>query len=396
MSNQGLAETKCQPRRLSILVCWQFYWPDFLETGPRISIDSMMAGLGPSVAFKVIGGTRNEDAPVPWRQTKLCSLRQLPRDYRLVWRLRQELEKDDSDAILLCSFFDAYLSILTLLLMRFGLTRRRPVILSPRGEFSPGALSLKAAQKRFYLLAARLLGLHRDVWFHATCEEEARLIRAQALPCRDILVAHDTSMLMDLPPHVEPQAGAPLRIALLSRVDPKKNVDFAIETVARLTHPATMTIYGPISDEVYWSRCQRLMANLPPHVRVDYGGPVAHQEVPAKLAAHDLFFLPTRGENFGHVIHEALMSGTPVLISDQTPWRGLEQRRAGWVLPLDEPQAFARTIDAFAALSPEQRQVWRDGARAFAEERFHTQASIEETRRMFETVIAGWARKRCA
>jgi hypothetical protein len=42
------------------------------------------------------------------------------------------------------------------------------------------------------------------------------------------------------------------------------------------------------------------------------------------LAEYDLFLFPTLGENYGHVISEALASGCPVVISDQTPWRNLE------------------------------------------------------------------------
>ena len=34
---------------------------------------------------------------------------------------------------------------------------------------------------------------------------------------------------------------------------------------------------------------------------------------------YDLLFLPTKGENFGHVILESMSAGTPVLISDTTP-----------------------------------------------------------------------------
>ena len=52
------------------------------------------------------------------------------------------------------------------------------------------------------------------------------------------------------------------------------------------------------------------------------------------------FFFPTLGENYGHVIYEALDSGCPVLISDQTPWRGLSEVGAGWDLPLDKPDLF--------------------------------------------------------
>ena len=66
-----------------------------------------------------------------------------------------------------------------------------------------------------------------------------------------------------------------------------------------------------------------------------------NDEVLSALSGHDLFFLPTLGENYGHVIHEALLSGSQVLLSDQTPWRGLTEAGLGWDLPLEGKGAFA-------------------------------------------------------
>jgi glycosyltransferase involved in cell wall biosynthesis len=305
--------------------------------------------------------------------------------------LRRVLAANHHRLLMLSSFFDPKMTIPALGLMHLGLTPSRPVIVSPRGEFSPSALALSARKKQAFLKLSRMIGLHRNVWFHATTKEEAQLIEQQNLPCRGILVAHNASMAFDLPPYVPAQARAPLRVAFLSRISPMKNLDFLLRSLATCQMPVALSIYGPIEDAEHWSVCKDEISCLPPHVTATHRGTLANADVPAALAAHDLFYLPTRGENFGHVIHEALMSGTPALISDQTPWQGLESKRAGWVLPLDDSGAFARTIDAFAMLSPDEWQSWRKGARAFGEARLCSQASIDETRTMFEAVIADHA-----
>jgi glycosyltransferase involved in cell wall biosynthesis len=59
---------------------------------------------------------------------------------------------------------------------------------------------------------------------------------------------------------------------------------------------------------------------------------------------HDLFILPTLGENYGHVIVEAWAAGVPVLLSDQTPWRGLSGKRIGWDFPLSSPHLFHQAL----------------------------------------------------
>jgi glycosyltransferase involved in cell wall biosynthesis len=84
----------------------------------------------------------------------------------------------------------------------------------------------------------------------------------------------------------------------------------------------------------YWYGCERLIARLPAHARASYEGPVPNKEVGEIIAGHDLFFVPTQGENFGHVFLEALSAGVPVLTSDQAPWRDLQGDGVGWHLPL--------------------------------------------------------------
>jgi hypothetical protein len=39
-----------------------------------------------------------------------------------------------------------------------------------------------------------------------------------------------------------------------------------------------------------------------------------------------------------------------VLISDQTPWDGLESRGVGWALPLTEPQLFRTALNQCIAM----------------------------------------------
>ena len=92
-------------------------------------------------------------------------------------------------------------------------------------------------------------------------------------------------------------------------------------------------------------------------------GEVAADEVPRALARNHVLLLPTRGENFGHVILESLLAGVPVLISDQTPWRDLERRGAGWDVPLAEPDRFRARLRALLEMDEGELERWSLGAR---------------------------------
>jgi glycosyltransferase involved in cell wall biosynthesis len=57
---------------------------------------------------------------------------------------------------------------------------------------------------------------------------------------------------------------------------------------------------------------------------------------PPPYAIASLFLLPSHGENFGLSIAEALANGVPALVTDTTPWSGLNTTGAGWCVPWSE------------------------------------------------------------
>ncbi len=89
------------------------------------------------------------------------------------------------------------------------------------------------------------------------------------------------------------------------------------------------------------------------------------------------------GENFGHVIAEALSVGTPVLIADTTPWRNLESDQLGWDLPLSEPDLFAEKIDHCAQYSMNERDDWRLHIQESAMNRLLTPELLDANRQLF-------------
>jgi glycosyltransferase involved in cell wall biosynthesis len=262
--------------------------------------------------------------------------------------------------------------------------------LSPRGELADGSLGLKARRKRAFLGLARSLGLYADVWIHATGPEELADIQRRVPGSRGILVAPNVRTLPERPPQekcIRINDGV-TRLAFLGRISRVKNLDYALEVLRLINIPVVFDIYGPVSDPDYWRQCKRIIASLPSTVSVSYKGEISKSSVQETLARYDLLFLPTRGENFGHAIFEALASGLPILISDRTPWKLLEQRGAGWSLPLSAPQHFATAIEIFARLDDEERSRLRRGAWRAAVEMVAESDAVARTRAMFHALMA--------
>jgi glycosyltransferase involved in cell wall biosynthesis len=145
-------------------------------------------------------------------------------------------------------------------------------------------------------------------------------------------------------------------------------------------------IYGPIEDQRYWRKCNTIIKSLPDNIEVEYCGIIDNVQVSEVMEAHSLFYFPTHGENFGHVILEALAAGCPILISDQTPWRDLESKGVGWDLPLDRPDLFNAALQKCVAMDEATLKKLSLRAKQFAEETINDPQVLEQNRSLFNIV----------
>ncbi len=309
-------------------------------------------------------GAQTSTAPRDWVDLGYAKARYLEIDRFGARGLTKLLRETPHDALWLNSVYDREFTLPALFASRARGASRAPIILSPRGEFGAGALDLKAGKKQLFLRLARTLGLWRAVTWHATSEAEAKDVAAQAPADATIAVAANLRLMLT-PPAFQPP-GEALRVIFVGRIVPIKGLDIALDALARMRAPVSFEIFGPEEDAATSAQCHALAESLPPHIKAHWRGAASNETIVAAMARSDLFLLPTGGENFGHAIFEALSCGVPVLISDQTPWRGLAARHAGWDLPLADRQAFVDVLEAFAAMPQGERAAWREGARACA------------------------------
>lgn len=386
------------PDRLRVLTLAGCYPPGFRGGGPARSLANLVQVLCDEIAFSIVTLDRDSEADGPypgivpgqWQQREGAEVLYLPRRAVSTQLLRDAVQTARPDVIYLNGFLDPLFSLRILQARRRRRLAAVPILLAPRGDCSAGALAVKAAKKRLFIRVSRAVGLYRDLIWHASSELERLDILATVGPVADgriHVVPNLTAATPGHPPARVPRApGSPLRLCFLSRISPKKHLDFALEVLTAVGVPVTFTIYGPIEDEQYWAACRRLMTRLPAHVQAGYGGEVRPEDVARTLAGHDVFFLPTRGENFGHVIHEAFAAGLPVLTSDQTPWVDLERHGVGWSLPLDSRDAFVRAIEAASAASPDECAAMADRATAFAASQVDRTDTARRMAALFRTV----------
>lgn len=385
--------SSAEPRR-TIAVCLRYYLPGYQSGGPVRTISNLVEHLGDEFDFRIVTSDRDihDTQPYPdvvldsWQHVGKARVYYASPATQTLAGMARVLNAIDYDVLYLNSFFDSRFTILPLLARRLGMLRQRPVIVAPRGEFAASALAIRSWKKLPYRIAARLSGLYSGVTWHASSEFERTDIRR----CMGEGAARSTRIAVNLPNKQHALATEswqprrpqePLRVVFLARIAPMKNLDYALRALASSGVALTFDVYGMIDDRNYWSECQALVAAMPSHVTVAYHGPLPHENVAATIARHDVLLLPTRGENYGHVIAESLAQGTPVLISDRTPWRGLAEAGVGWDLPLEQSgHAFVAALETLSGMDPAGYEQMRLRAAHYGAKHMENVSAVEANR----------------
>lgn len=380
--------------RPEILIFVHHYLPGVRAGGPVRSVANMVHWLGEDITFKIltdICDLGSSEAypnikPKEWYLVDKALVRYLSRQEQNLKNLSCLFQEISYDSLYINGIF-ASSTIKTLLLKRFHQLPSRPLILAPRGQLNRGALSLKPAKKRFFLRFARLLGLYDGLIWHVSNDAEKNDVFRE-LRVRDI---DRFRIAPNLPPvdlatqETQTQRKAPgkAHLVFLSRISPKKNLLYALQLLKDIRGDIQFDIYGPIEDLSYWNTCQTTIKQLPENVAVYYRGEVGFEQVQEILSRYHLFLFPTLGENFGHVILEALLAGCPVLISDQTPWTDLNKFGAGWAYSLNTPISFQNALQHVVDMSQAEFSALQSRACSYAHRYISDTDLIAQTKALF-------------
>jgi hypothetical protein len=122
-------------------------------------------------------------------------------------------------------------------------------------------------------------------------------------------------------------------------------------------------------------------------VEASYCGEVNPDQVPLVISAHDLLFQPSLGENFGHVIMEALINARPVLVSDRTRYRNLETEGVGWDVALDQPQRYREVLEACVRMDSAEWRRLSEAAQIYARRMLKDTEHVHLNRMLFRTSL---------
>lgn len=211
---------------------------------------------------------------------------------------------------------------------------RVPYAIRPLGTLATWSMNHHRWRKRLLLAAGAGRAVRCASALHCTTNEEWSDLRAAFGVSR----GHVIPLGVDLPPITGPDLSDAPYVLALSRLHPKKNFESLLDAFARLhrLHARWRLVIAGAGDDDYRRRLEDRARDLALHTAVQFTGWVDGAQKRELLARASLFALPSRHENFGIAVLEAMAAGVPVVISREVQLADAVARAgAGWVVDGD-------------------------------------------------------------
>ena len=208
------------------------------------------------------------------------------------------------------------------------------IIVSPRGSLSKDALNISKYKKYFF---KKICGqdklLRRCDGFHATSIKEKNEIRTLEYKQPIAVIPNG----IDIPSSYKENFNKEkTKFLYLGRIHPIKGLDLLIKAWEKVDDKnISLDICGYYEDLKYYKSLKMLTKKL--NIKnITFSKEVVGEEKKQKFIENDILILPSKSENFGLVIAEAMSYGLPVIVSENTPWEFIEEKKCGWIVKLNE------------------------------------------------------------
>jgi glycosyltransferase involved in cell wall biosynthesis len=218
----------------------------------------------------------------------------------------------------------------------------KPLVMSPHGCLDPVRLAHSAWRKRVAGLCDRRY-LRQASVIHATSDAERGWIECYVGGRPRIEVIPNGVDVQDAAPGAAKPAGRTRQVLSLGRLHPLKGLDLLIDAWRIASQGLEkgdrweLLIAGP-DEQGTRARLER-QARQGGLTNVRFMGPLYGEDKARALTRADLFVLPSRSENFGIVVAEALAAGVPTITTKGSPWEEIQDSCGWWVDVAAEPLA---------------------------------------------------------
>ena len=263
----------------------------------------------------------------------------------------------------------------------------KPYVISAHGMLYPEGLKKSKWFKKLALGLFQKKDLIKATAFHATSHKEMTYLRdfglkqpVAVIPNAIDVNAFSKSNTVSKPSH--------RKIGFLGRLAPIKNLELLIDAWAKsktATQNAELVIIGD-GDEVYVEQLKSLIKNHNID-NITFTGFLSGKAQEVVMQELSYLVLPSKSENFGMVVPEALAREIPVIASKGTPWEELNTEQCGWWID-SELSSLSTTITEALNLDEAKRLEMGKNGRNLVENKYSKEAVSEMMTIFYEWILS--------
>ena len=195
------------------------------------------------------------------------------------------------------------------------------VIISPHGMLDPESFAIKSWKKKIALFIYQGIVLRNANLIIVNSKNEKKNLQKITKYRKVIIIAHGI---------------------ILKKIKIRKNKDFIHSVYFSKIHPIKnllklvqawslskklknfkLSILGEIDDIHYFSKINTIIKNSK---NISFLGKIKKNKI-LNLSIYDVFILPSKSENFGLVVLEALNAGLYLILNKSLPWKDLTKNK---------------------------------------------------------------------
>lgn len=272
----------------------------------------------------------------------------------------------------------------------------KPYVLSPHGMLYPTALKVSSWKKKLM----GTLWYNKDIMnatcIHTTCQQEMEYVRAYgykgpiAVIPNPVVFPNGVSLkFRDKSSKYRIQGKK--QIGFLGRLHPIKKVENIIYALALLNEEESKLLSFQVMgkfDENYEAFLRAEVKRLNLEYSVTFVGFVSGLEKYERLSQLSALMVPSEQENFGMIVPEAMICGTPVYASLGTPWSELNEHSCGWWKD-NKPETIVKVIREILYMDDTEIREMGARGRQLMEEKYEQHKVAGMMRDLYHWLLKG-------
>jgi glycosyltransferase involved in cell wall biosynthesis len=256
------------------------------------------------------------------------------------------------------------------------LHKRKKIIVSPHGYLEPEKMKVSFLKKKIVLFLFERNNLKSCHCLVACSNQEARFLRDFGLTQPIAILPNGVSDKMLKNEAYKDDGNLLFRnkygiakdtkiLLFLSRIHPFKGLDLLLRSIHKIKDQFTdknwVFVIAGIDELNHENDLKHLVDKLKLSKIVKFIGPQYAEDKIQVFDAANSFILPSKGENFGIAVIEALARGVPVIATKNTPWKELEASKCGWWVDRTEEGFINAFTDLFSSTTEELENMGVNG-----------------------------------